>query len=380
MHVCFLCNEYPPASHGGVGMNTQTLARALARRGHTVSVIGHYREPHDVVTDDQGVRVIRLAHATIRRTGFVVNGFRLRKALDTLHRERPIDIIEGPEWGLAMVSKRFAPVKTIRLNGGHHFFSATLGRATRRWSSWQEHRSFACANHFCAVSRFVAEETRRLLNLGDRPIEVIPNAIDLDRFQPRPDVATVAGRVMFVGTVCEKKGVRQLIEAIPRVAVRVPSVHLWVVGRDGRDDQTGQSYTASLRSSMPPDVVRRVYFAGPVDNEMLPALLATADVCAYPSHMESQGIAIVEGMAMGKAVVANRTGPGPEIVDDGRSGLLCNPHEAASIAQSLTTVLTDDVLRRRLGREARVRTLREFSISTLVARNETFYERCLTRH
>jgi glycosyltransferase involved in cell wall biosynthesis len=380
MHICFLCNEYPPASHGGVGMNTQTLARALAARGHTVSVIGSYRHNGTIVHDDRGVRIIRLAHAPVRGTGFVVNGFRLRQALDALHREQPIDVLEGPEWGLAMVSPRFPAVKTIRLNGGHHFFSATLGKSPRRWKSWQENRSFARATHLCAVSRFVADETRRLMSLGDRPIEVIPNAIDLERFRPRPDIDAIEGRVMFVGTVCEKKGIRQLIDAMPAVSARIPRAHLWVVGRDGRDEGTGGSYVSLLREHMSPDVARLVHFAGSVGNDDLPALLATADVCAYPSHMESQGIAIIEGMAMGKAVIANSTGPGPEIIEHGVSGLLCDPHDPSSIADAVSSALADGALRSRLGERARARTKQEFSIAEVVTRNEDFFQRCLTTH
>ena len=98
---------------------------------------------------------------------------------------------------------------------------------------------------------------------------------------------------------------------------------------------------------------QRIVFKGPVEHDALPEVLARAHVCVYPSHMEAQGIVNLEAMAMGKAVVSSHTGPGPEIVQDGVSGLLCNPHDPASIANRIITLMKDHELRRRIGEEAR---------------------------
>ena len=80
---------------------------------------------------------------------------------------------------------------------------------------------------------------------------------------------------------------------------------------------------------------------------------------------------------MGKAIVASKTGPGPEIVEGGVSGLLCDPHDPASIAEKVISLLKDTELRRRLGRQARSRAVELFSVDSLVERNERFYERCV---
>ena len=80
---------------------------------------------------------------------------------------------------------------------------------------------------------------------------------------------------------------------------------------------------------------------------------------------------------MGKPVVASRTGPGPEVIEDGASGLLCNPHDSHSIAHSVIRVLKDRELASRLGKAARQRAAAEFSVEKLVVKNEEFYHRCL---
>lgn len=376
MHICFLCNEYPPGHHGGVGSFTQTLARALAARGHKVTSIGLYPRQRAGEENDEGVRIIRLPHAELPGTGFLVNGARLHKALKQIHRQAPIDVIEGPELSLALIPENFPATKVIRMNGGHQFFAATLGEQPKRWRSWLERRSFAHADHLCAVSNYVAETTRQLLQLGDRAIEILPNPVDVSRFQPQPPELEQDGLILFAGTVCEKKGVRQLVQAMPQIVAGAPNAQLWIAGRDWFDPQTGESFIEKLREIIQPELADRIVFKGMIEHAQLPEMMAQASVCVYPSHMEAMPLAWLEGLAMGKAVVASQTGPGPEAIEDGVSGLLCNPHEPASIAEKLIAVLKDETLRRRLGVQARQRAINLFSVEALVNRNETFYSAC----
>ncbi len=90
-------------------------------------------------------------------------------------------------------------------------------------------------------------------------------------------------------------------------------------------------------------------------------------------------MAWLEGMAMGKAVVASRLGPGPELIEDGRDGLLCDPRNREELAEAVIRCLKDPDLRARLGRAARERVVREFSAEAVVAKNVAFYERVLAR-
>jgi glycosyltransferase involved in cell wall biosynthesis len=92
--------------------------------------------------------------------------------------------------------------------------------------------------------------------------------------------------------------------------------------------------------------------------------------------MEAMPLAWLEGWAMGKAIVASETGPGPEAIEDGVSGLLCNPHEPDSIAEKIIRLLKDEELRRQLARQARERAVNFFSVESLTERNEKFYARC----
>jgi glycosyltransferase involved in cell wall biosynthesis len=305
-----------------------------------------------------------------------VNGARLRRELARIHAEAPISLIEGAEAAFAMIPRAFPVPKVIRLNGGHHFFAVTLGKKPRPWRSFIERRSFRRADHICAVSQFVADQTRPLLGLDGRPIEVLPNPVDVHHFQPTA-TPVVDGEMVFVGTLTEKKGVRQLVLAMPRILEAAPHARLVLVGRDTPDPADGGSYAAMLRSLLPPALASRIEFKGHVSRGDLPGILARASVAVFPSHMESQGLVIVEAMAAGKPVVTGMLGPGPEIVEHGISGMLCDPHDPESIADQVVTLLGDSALRARVGLAARVRAEQVFSENALVARTESFYARCV---
>jgi glycosyltransferase involved in cell wall biosynthesis len=373
VHICFLCNEYPPARHGGVGSFTQTLARSLVSRGHSASVVGIYAGIRTTVTeDDEGVVVTRLPHTRLPNAGMIVHTIALRRALAAIHHERPIDVIEGPEGALAMLSRRSqSAVRVIRMHGGHHFFSTTLGDRPRFPRSWIERRSFARADAICAVSRFVAERTRSLLHLEDAEIEVLPNPVDTSAFRPDGGAGVEPDSVVFVGTLCEKKGIRQLIAAMPRIVAAVPTATLHVVGPD-RPDASG-SFRARLERMLTPALAKHVVFHGAVENRRIPDYLARAAVCVYPSHMEACPVAWLEAMAMKKAIVASRTGPGPEVLEDGVSGLLCDPLDPEAIADRVVAVLKDRALRDRLAAAAYDRAASTFSIGAVLERNVSFY-------
>jgi len=380
MHIAFLCNEYPPAAHGGIGSFTQTMARTLASRGHQITVIGFYDQSEDVREDDHGINVVRLAHTRLRGMGLIMNSRRLTRELRDIDGQLPIDIIEGPENSLALLQEFPSAVKVIRMHGGHHFFYTTLGKKPKFWRSWLEKRSFRNADQLCGVSQFVVETTRKLLDLGARPIEVLPNAVNVMQFRPRSDVPEQQGLMIFVGTLCEKKGVRQLVQAMPRIVDAVPHARLWLVGRDSIDPQSGTSFVERLRPLILPPVKHHIELRGPVEHGALPELLSRAEVLVYPSHMEAIGIALIEGLAMGKGLIIGNTGPAKEVVEHGISGLLCDPFSPASIAEAVISLLQNPQLRRQMGKCARARAVELFSLEKIAQRNETFYSRCLGRN
>lgn len=352
------------------------MARGLAARGHHVMVAGVYREPGTVISQDEGVQVLKMAAARYPLTRFFLNGRKVKAALEAMSRAGSLDIVEGQENAFASFTWRREAKKAIRMHGGHHFFAETLGRKPAAWRGWQERRSFDQADALCAVSRYVAETTRALLGLGGRPITVLPNFVDTEFFRPAP-AETEKGLIVFAGTVCEKKGIRQLIQAIPAIQAQAAAARLVVLGRDSKEGPRGGSFTAYLQSLLPDSLRSVVTFQGPVSHEDLRGYLARAEVCVYPSHMEAMPMAWLEAMSMGKAIVASAAGPGPEVIEDGISGLLCDPRSPEAIAHCVVRCLKDPDLRARLGHAARQRAVEQFSMERMLDRNVEFYRRVI---
>lgn len=369
MHICYLCSEYPPAPHGGIGGFTQTLGRAVAARGHRVSVIGMYPDAYAGVANDQGVDVVRLSRRGPPIMRLAANRGKFARALRSLHDAHPIDIVEGGEMEFWILTRSLPGKKLLRMHGGPTFFETGI-----RIQAWKERWAFHVAEHLCAVSHCVAEETRRLLNLGDRRIEVVPNPIDTDVFVPSPPgTREEDGLILFAGTVAERKGIRQLIQAMPRIVAEVPHARLEVYGGEVIDPAPSEPLTAELIRSMPREVAARVNWKGRVDRETLAHAIRRASICVYPSHMEAMPIAWLEGMATGKALVVSKTGPGPEIVDDGVTGLLCDPRDPDSIAGQIIRLLNDAPLRWRLGSAARQAAVERYSLDKIVEQNLAYY-------
>ena len=380
MHICFLCNEYPPAPHGGVGTFTQTLGRALVRRGHQVTVVGigaGRQVSNGSSYDDHGVRVIGINGGRIPRIRAISSHVSLRSVLRRIHTESQIDVLEGPELCLSLLPRRFLGTKVIRMHGGHHFFCAELGHQRKPLRSWLERRSFRNADHLAAVSQHVAGVTSKLLGLRDQVIEILPNPVDTLRFAPQTSVTEVPFRILFVGTVCEKKGVRQLLLAMPSILERESRAHLQIAGRDWCDPFTGESYTEKMQQLASQIAPGRVEFLGATKNSDLPQLLSAASVCVMPSHSEAMPLAWLEALAAGRPLVVSKSGPGPEVVEDRVSGLLCDPHDPESIASCVSTLLSAPDMRQRLSQAARRRAVELFSVEAIVTQNEKFYSRCV---
>jgi glycosyltransferase involved in cell wall biosynthesis len=369
LHICFVCSEYPPAPHGGIGSFVQTLGRALVERGHRVTAMGLYPEADAGRADDHGVHVVRISRRGLPVIRFATNRQKFARALMNLHARHPVDVLEGGELDISVLSKSLPGVKILRMHGGPTFFNSGV-----RIQVMKEKWAFNVADQLCAVSHCVAEGTRKALGLGRRHIEVIPNPVDLRLFAPKPDdMPEEEGLIVFAGTISERKGIRQLIEAMPRIVAEVPNARLEVYGGEVINPKPKVPLTPQLRAMLTGELDEHVIWKGRVPRLKLPQAIQRASVCVYPSHIEAMPIAWLEGLASGKAVVASETGPGPEIIDDGITGLLCDPHDADSIASALIRVLKDKELRRRLGANARRSAEERYALPQIVDRNETYY-------
>lgn len=377
MHICFITNEFPKEGfpHGGIGSFVKTLAVSLVKKGFQISVIGINYSPTNESEIVEGINVYRLKKNKIKGLSWYFNSKAVDKKIREIHEENPIQIIESSELGLAFVSKIKNIKYIIRLHGGHHFFAESENRKINKWKGFQEKRSFKKADAFIAVSEYVKQHTEKYLSYYNKPIAYISNPIDTDFFKP---IITndSDNKIVFAGTVCEKKGIRQLIQAFPLVKKEFPNAVLEIYGRDWFFSD-GRSYINMLKEKeLPPlgEIVKDIYFKGSVSYANIPLAYAEASVCVFPSHMETQGLVAPEAMAMEKAVVFTKLGPGPEAIENYKTGLLCDPYNPVDIAEKIIWFLFNKEEAKEMGKKARKYVITKYGLENILRQNIDFYK------
>lgn len=377
MNICFVCSEYPPASHGGIGSATQALARALVNRGHQVRVVGVYRSSGAAAAeDDEGVQVWRLPMPA-SRFGWVAARYQVFHAVASWAREGLIDLVESPDWeGWVAGWPRLAVPVISRLHGSSSYFAAELRQRCRKTTFWLERAALRRSDYWCSVSRYTARKTRELFELINGPGTVIYNAVDvLDGQGPAPGPRS---GVVFSGTLTEKKGIRNLIRAWPLVQPGHPGILLHVYGKDTtRPDKP--SMRDSLRAELPEAVRASVVFHGHVPRQTVLNHLRHARVAVFPSYAEAFAMAPLEAMAQACPTVYSIQGSGPELIEDGKDGLLVDPASPLQIAAAIDRVLRDHALAHALGQAGREKVSSRFSLPQILRQNEEFYQDCLNR-
>lgn len=177
-------------------------------------------------------------------------------------------------------------------------------------------------------------------------------------------VAATAPLIGEIARLCDVKGQLELIRAVARLSDRLPKLRLVLVGDDL---ESAGAYRVRLeKEARDLGVADRVIFAG--YRRDVPAVLASLDVLALPSHAEGLPIVVLEAMAVGTPVVATAVGGTPELVEDGVTGVLVPPGDPERLADALGALLGSPGRRGSMGVAARERVRTRFSVGAASGR------------
>jgi phosphatidylinositol alpha-1,6-mannosyltransferase len=214
------------------------------------------------------------------------------------------------------------------------------------------------------VVTYLGEYTRRRLAgaLGAHAtMAQLTPGVDIEVFRPDVDGSTVRSRyglgdrpvVVCVSRLVPRKGQDMLIRAMPRICAEVPGAALLVVGKGPYEDELRKLAT---RIGM----ADRVVFTGGVQYPELVQHFAAGDVFAMPCRtrrfgmdVEGLGIVYLEASASGLPVIAGDSGGAPDAVQDGKTGLVVDGTDVASVAESVAGLLTDRTRARAMGEAGR---------------------------
>lgn len=218
------------------------------------------------------------------------------------------------------------------------------------------------AHRIVANSR-AAAVTLHNEGVPQRKIAVIANGLNLDAF-PRAPERTKRRVVVTVANLRRGKGLETLLGAAALVLRHHADARFKVVG-DGALRASLEAQAAALGIS------GHVEFLG--SQEDIGRILQGCDIFACPSHMEAFPNVVMEAMAAGLPVVASDVGGIPELIADGRSGVLVPPGAAEPLAAGIVRLMDDSDLATRLGAEAHREVAANYSFDRMTASMEQLY-------
>jgi starch synthase len=373
LRVALLTREYPPEVYGGAGVHVAYLARELAglvdltvhcQGADRPGAVAHRPWDHLAGANPAlGVMSADLSMTAAAGSAEVVHSHTWYANL----AGHLASLLYGvPHLVTVHSLEPLRPWKAEQLGGGYAL------------SSWCERVAVEAAAGVIAVS-----EGMRTDVLAAYPavppgrVRVIRNGIDTTEYAPDPatDVLDQYGvdparpSVIFVGRITRQKGVPVLLRA---AAALDPAAQLVLCA--------GQPDTPELAAEVEGLVADlRAARSGVIwIPEMLPKraviqLLSHATVFACPSLYEPLGIVNLEAMACGTAVVASAVGGIPEVVSDGKTGLLVPPDDPEALAVALNALLGDPARADAFGRAGRERAVAEFGWQAVAAQTADLY-------
>lgn len=326
---------------GGAEVHFHEIFRRVAAMGHPVTLLCSAFAGAAPEEEIDGIRIVRSGS----RNFF---NFSVPAAYRRLRRRQTFDVVIDDLNKIPFFTPCFVrePLLTIvhHLFGRSIYLEASLLPAS--YVYWSERLALRIYRRtpFAVVSESTRAELRQLGITS--PIELLPNAVDHDRYGVAPAERSPEPLICHLGRLKRYKSVEHLLRALPLVHAVLPATRLVIVGEgDHRPALEALAGELGIREA--------VRFTGQVSHEEKVCWLNRAWVAVNPSPKEGWGLTVIEANACGVPVVAADSPGLRDSVQDHETGLLYPYGEIETLAAGLITLLRDRELRERMGEAAR---------------------------
>ena len=218
-------------------------------------------------------------------------------------------------------------------------------------------------NTLLPVSKFTATEMDKHNPQLVKEYKILPNSLSPGfiengtNLQSREQLSLSPGKMILTVSrlsIVEKyKGIDLMIKSIKKITEQIPDTFLVIVG-DGEDKPRLKNIAKDE------GVANKVIFTGKISSKLLPSFYNACDLFVLPSTKEGFGIVFLEAMYFSKTCVGVSTGGVPEVIEDGRTGLLCKQNDIDSLTNTVIHLLTNEALRHSLGKAGKEKVEKEF--------------------
>ncbi len=394
MRVAVLTNEYPPDIYGGAGVHVDFLVQEL-RRLVDVDVHCFGADRADARGYTPGAEVAG-ANAALRTLSIDLQmtagvGGATAAGGGTAEGAGPPELVHSHTWYTNLAGhlskllydvphvltahslEPLRPWKAEQLGGGYAL------------SSWAERTGYESADAIVAVSAGMRNDVLDAYpNVDPHRVHVIHNGIDTSLYRPDPSTEVLVNHgidadrpyLLYVGRITRQKGLPHLLRAATRLD---KGVQLVLAASAPDTPEIGAEVAAAideLRADRGGDVV---WLDTMLPRDDVIALLSHATAFCCPSVYEPLGIVNLEAMACQTAVVASDVGGIPEVVDDGKTGLLVHysPDDPTgyevALAEALNALVRDPARAEAMGAAGRIRAVAEFGWEAIAVRTVQLY-------
>lgn len=261
----------------------------------------------------------------------------------------------------ADLAKLFNKKVVVHIHGSaFDSFIEQSGSLTRRLLLWHLRRF----DRVIALSPYWVGFFQRYL--PSERIGLVENGIRTAEYSTRVSETTAFPSIVFVGEVCRRKGIYDLLPATAELAKTIPDIRLIVVGPGEVEEAAGLAQQLGIAG--------QVEFVGPKYGLEKLKYLQQGWCFCLPSYAEVFPVVVLEAMASGLPVVSTFTGGVPDAVENGHNGLLVPAGDQQALAAALSRLLLDGSLRQSMGEANKQRALERYDVSVSAAKLYQIYK------
>ncbi|HEY3312579.1 MAG TPA: glycosyltransferase family 4 protein [Anaerolineales bacterium] len=348
---------FPPRE--GMGFYIWNLSRYLTRQGHQVQIITR-RAPGQIFRESmEGIVIWRPFFAALYPFHVHLHSIfvsklihRIGTNIDIFHNHSPLvpPIQTTRPVALTFHSTTREDIKTTKLDS----FYTLLMKLQAPVSFWLEVENLKLATTVSAVSPRVAEALKKYPH-SPHLIPIVWNGVDTEIFYPGQKNTNKNGFILSVGRLGPGKGLEDLIDSMPSISAMNKDIKLIITG----DGPVRAALEQRVKAYHLND---RVHFEGHVsDRDRLVDLYQKASLFVLPSHHEGLPTVILEAMACGCPVIATNVGGVPNVIEDGKNGIIIPPGDPNHLAGAVQALLGDPEKLTEMGMQARLSVEERFS-------------------
>jgi glycogen(starch) synthase len=401
MRLAYISFEHPLGEKGGgIGTYVDQIAAIMAARKHDVEVFTSSAATQYTKQRSKNY----LVHLVPSKN---IDDFRsaVVPIFNSTHEQRPFDAIESAEYGAdgLLVKMKHPDIPLVVKLHTPHFLVGQLnfrmpsfftkarfitgsflrGRIPKLY--WKEAIKVDDEKIIYDLADKVTSPSLSLAQIvinewGNRNIAVLPNpyipSAEMRNITRKPTDRKC--RVLFIGRLEQRKGIYDLLAAIPKVLKQDSSILFSFAGSDQRSYKKNVSVKALMLEELRP-YSQNIEFLGHLDNAKLNNILSQTDICIIPSIWENFPNVCLESMAAGLSVIASRNGGMAEIITDEKDGLLISPGVPDEITTAILKLAQDKPLRDKLGAAATQTILERYNAQEIGAAVERVFREAVNR-